>query len=225
MEVKQSQFATFCGVSRAAISKKVKNNTLIVNSAGMLDTDNPVNRAYLDKQKARKELRSVVTPTKTFTGSIKNSDAGDKQLTPIELLNMPLREIVQTYGSVTNVERYAKLLKDLTTADEKDQRIQERRLVQIPKDFVTNTVFGLLETLMQKLLDIPDRLADQVIAYVQADVTSARQRIINTLSDNISVSIADAKQQIINKIENMKSKYDQEDIIQDAVNTALENKE
>lgn len=227
MEVKQSQFATFCGVSRAAISKKVKNKTLIVNSAGMLDTDNPVNRAYYEKQKARQELKSVEAgaPAKTVSGSIINIDAETKQNTPEQLLDMTLRELVSTYGSVVNVEKYVRLLKDLTTADEKDQRTQERRLLQIPKDFVTSTVFGLLETLMQKLLDIPDRLADQVIAFVQADVSTARQKIINTLSDNISVSISDTKQQIINKIENMKSKYDQEDLIQDAVNTAFENKE
>lgn len=227
MEIKQSQFATFCGVSRAAISKKAKNKTLIVNSAGMLDTDNPVNRAYYEKQKAKQELRSVENevPVNATPGTIKNVDMETKQNTPEQLLNMTLRELVSTYGSVVNVEKYARLLKDLTTADEKDQRTQERRLLQIPKDFVTNVIFGLLETLMQKLLDIPDRLADQVIAFVQADINTARQKIINTLSDDISVSISDTKQQIINKIENMKSKYDQEDIIQDAVNIAFENKD
>lgn len=49
MEVSQAEFARMCGVSKMAISKKVRasKNGLVVNSAGKIDTDNIVNRDYL----------------------------------------------------------------------------------------------------------------------------------------------------------------------------------
>ena len=49
MEVTQSAFANMAGVNRASICIGIKKKSLVMNSAGKLDTDNPVNRAYLDK--------------------------------------------------------------------------------------------------------------------------------------------------------------------------------
>jgi hypothetical protein len=142
-----------------------------------------------------------------------------------EMLNMTIRELVSKYGSMANVEKYVKILRDLTAADEKDQRIQERRLIQIPKDFVQSSVTSLLETLMNKLLDLPERIADQAIAFVQADVDTARQKIILLLNDDISAAIADSKNQINNKIQNMKGKYSQEDSLRDIISESMEKAE
>lgn len=228
MEVTQSTFANMCGVSRAAVCTKIKNKTLIINSGGMLDTDNPVNRAYLDKwqDKQRNQAsfesfgveKGAAAKTPDFSEINKNGAAG-------EMLNMTLRELITKYGSMANVEKYVKILRDLVTADEKDQRIQERRLIQIPKDFVQSSVISLLETLMNKLLDLPERIADQAIAYVQADVSSARGKIINLMSDDISACISDSKAQIQQKIQNLQGKYSQEDNLRDIVAEAVEKSE
>lgn len=224
MEVKQGTFATMCGVSRAAICTKIKNKTLIVNSAGMLDTDNPVNRAYLDKKQGQRrssdfsigpEASGAVAKPVDYSELSQSGAAG-------EMLNMTIRELVSKYGSMANVEKYVKILRDLTAADEKDQRIQERRLIQIPKDFVQSSVMSLLETLMNKLLDLPERIADQAIAFVQADASTARQKIILLLNDDISAAIADSKNQINNKVQNMKGKYSQEDNLRDIIAEATE---
>jgi hypothetical protein len=141
------------------------------------------------------------------------------------MLNMTIRELVSKYGSMQNVEKYVKILRDLVTADEKDQRIQERRMIQIPKDFVQSSVIGYLETLMNKLLDLPERVADQAIAFVQADLTSARQKIILLLNDDISAAIADSKAQINQQIQNMRGKYSQEDSLRDIMAEAMEKSE
>ena len=222
MEVTKAYFATMCGVSRAAIGK---NKNLIVNSAGYLDTDNPVNKAYYEKHHKKSNLftapeESSARKTETKTGGIVLSS---NETTPAStMLNMTIGELVEKFGNLPSVERYIKMQKDLVVTAEKEQRLEERRLIQIPKDFVTTVVFGLLETLMQRLLDIPDRISDQFIAYVQSDATAARQQIINDLSENITMSINDTKHQITNKIESMKNKYNKEDLIQDAVAEALE---
>lgn len=229
MEVKQGTFAHMCGVSRAAICTKIKNRTLIVNSAGMLDTDNPVNRAYLDKKQERQrseasfgnfiaEAPGAAAKPVDYSSLSQSGAAG-------EMLNMTIRELVSKYGSMQNVEKYVKILRDLVTADEKDQRIQERRMIQIPKDFVQSSVIGYLETLMNKLLDLPERVADQAIAFVQADLTSARQKIILLLNDDISAAIADSKAQINQQIQNMRGKYSQKDSLRDIMAEAMEKLE
>jgi hypothetical protein len=227
MEVKQGTFATMCGVSRAAVCTKIKNKTLIVNSAGMLDTDNPVNRAYLDKKQGQRRSADFGLGIEHTGAAAKPVDYSEMSQTGTagEMLNMTIRELVSKYGSMANVEKYVKILRDLTAADEKDQRIQERRLIQIPKDFVQSSVTSLLETLMNKLLDLPERIADQAIAFVQADVDTARQKIILLLNDDISAAIADSKNQINNKIQNMKGKYSQEDSLRDIISESMEKAE
>ena len=64
MEVSKADFARMAGVSKAAISKKSKNKRLIVNSAGLLDTDNPINRMYLEKH--QKELNKCLASFPAF---------------------------------------------------------------------------------------------------------------------------------------------------------------
>ena len=216
-----------CGVSRAAVCTKIKNKTLIVNSAGMLDTDNPVNRAYLDKKQGQRRSADFGLGIEHTGATAKPVDYSEMSQTGTagEMLNMNIRELVSKYGSMANVEKYVKILRDLTAADEKDQRIQERRLIQIPKDFVQSSVTSLLETLMNKLLDLPERIADQAIAFVQADVDTARQKIILLLNDDISAAIADSKNQINNKIQNMKGKYSQEDSLRDIISESMEKAE
>lgn len=227
MEVKQGIFAIMCGVSRAAVCTKIKNKTLIVNSAGMLDTDNPVNRAYLDKKQGQRRSADFGLGIEHTGTAAKPVDYSEMSQTGTagKMLNMTIRELVSKYGSMANVEKYVKILRDLTAADEKDQRIQERRLIQIPKDFVQSSVTSLLETLMNKLLDLPERIADQAIAFVQADVDTARQKIILLLNDDISAAIADSKNQINNKIQNMKGKYSQEDSLRDIISESMEKAE
>jgi hypothetical protein len=78
MEVKPAEFARIAGVSRPSISGKIQNKTLIVNAAGLLDTDNPVNARYISKHKqgaaetAAAEYAAsggtIPGPGKSFTG-------------------------------------------------------------------------------------------------------------------------------------------------------------
>jgi hypothetical protein len=73
MEVKPAELARMAGVSRATISGKIKNKTLIVNAAGYLDTENPVNAAYLSKHKQKRNEAAAAAYVqsggeKSFTG-------------------------------------------------------------------------------------------------------------------------------------------------------------
>ena len=177
MEVNQAEFGRMAGVTRAAIGSKIKNKTLISNSAGFLDTDNPLNRAYLDKKRA--ERRGIGSLTAASVSSNQNQTQKNSyqptvpaftnsNIPPSELLSLTVREIVQKFGSIDGVEKYAKILRDLTTADERTQRLQERRQEQIPKDFVVSRLFSFTNQMANKVLDAPESFADQVIALAQS---------------------------------------------------------
>lgn len=213
------------GVSRAAISKKIQHRTLIVNAAGFLDTDNPLNRSYMDKNQGK--VNAIINQANTAAGSAQSRPAArvgaaymappkpvmfDSQSgMPAELLQMTLRELFQRYGSFDGLERYVKVLKDLMTADEKSQRLEEKRQLQIPKDFVIARVFGFLNQLSNKILDAPDTMADQVIALVKSDGDDCRAKVVLYMRDILSRSIGGTKEAVINELQQLKGKYDDDD--------------
>lgn len=141
------------------------------------------------------------------------------------MLDMSLREIVKRYPNWEGVERYVKLLKDLTSADEKQQRLEERRQLQIPKDFVVARLFGFINQLTNKILDVPESLADQVIALVQSDPVNCRQKIVNYSRDVLSRAIGGAKEVVINELQTLKAKYDDSDSVMDKLEEMQESME
>lgn len=227
MEVKAAEFARMAGVSRMAISGKIKNGTLVLNSGGKLDTDNPVNRAYLDKKREKqksalqlKELERDLEETTQaaaerhsarvlpFSGD-GEAKQGQSQGKAATMLNMTIQELIMQYGDLKGIGEYAKILRDLTVADEREQKTQERRMLQVSKDFVVSRLFSFYDQLMNKLLDVPESVADQIIALVLSeDEGKRRQEIINVLSDNLTRCIGGCKEHIISELNGLKGKYD-----------------
>lgn len=224
MEVIASEFARMAGVSPAAISTKIKNGTLIQNSGKKLDTDNPVNRAYLErKQSKMKEdlrLRSLAAgasgapsvpaeipasvPAQLLGGYASGTGAAG------DMLKMTLGQLLRRYTSVDGIEKYAKILRDLSSADEREQKTQERRLVQIPKDFVVQRLFGYIDQLMHRLLDVPEAVCDQVVAITLAGGDGVRISVQHIISDNITRCINGAKEHVVGELAALKGKYDSE---------------
>jgi hypothetical protein len=229
MEVKPAEFARIAGVSRPSISEKIKNKTLIVNAAGMLDTENPVNAAYISRHKQKRaetEAAGYINAgaAKSFTGETLRGTGPPPAATPDdfalaqlagvsarELLNMTLREIVLKYPGLDKIERYAKILKDTTMSAEREQRINERGLTLIPKDFVISQIFSFIESLVKQLLEYPESSADRIIALASAGGESNRIEIIETMTGGISRIIAGAKDSVIGKLNGLKSKYQKDD--------------
>lgn len=232
MEVSLAEFARMAGVSRAAISTKKKNHTLVINSAGKLDTDNPLNRSYLDRRRqmsqqqfAARQIAEEATAQTTshvrsaaYTAAVPYAgNATGTTGAAQEALNMTLRDLVIKHGSIDNIERYAKILRDLTAADERDQKIQARRLTQVPRDFVVSRLFSFEDQLMNKLLDVPENVVDQIIAVALADSDTKRQDIINILNDNLTRCVAGSKEHIINEVNALRGKYERQETEADAL--------
>jgi len=226
MEIRQAEFARLAGVSRATVSEKIKNKTLVVNSAGRLDTDNAVNSAYLAnrRQKASDALsggpiiqgnekgKPNSSPSRGSSTTWTTTTAtGSQTGVPEEKLGLTIRDLITKYGNMANVEKYVRILKDLTAADEKDQRVRERRLSLIEKDFVVSRVFAYLDVLMNQLIDYPESVIDMIIAKVQMDPSAARVDAVITLRNGMTGIIGNAKDVIIKEINSLKTKYQDND--------------
>ena len=259
MEVSASEFARMCGVSAMAVSKKIKAGTLVRNSAKKLDTDNAINRAYLENKQAalrnKLKTRELEESVKNNTDSISVSDNisehcntssfaaqpgvntqknlaspggaasyPGKNIFESEnkaklMQDMTLKQLLRTFGTVDNVERYSKILRDLSTADEREQKTQERRLEQIPRDFVVQNLFGYVDQLMNQLLDVPESVCDQIVAVLTAGGDDMRVNVIHILSDNLTRCISGAKEHITNEINGLRGKYEKQDAAVDQLVT------
>lgn len=284
MEVTASEFARMCGVSPMAICKKIKNGTLIKNSGKKLDTDNPVNRRYLERKqaklKAKLEMQSIeaaassatldapaaeLPPEETFGGQEGSAetkfflnpssaastnekktgldfgmdadgtiaDAGRKsgaelraavkssEHKPRLVMNMTIAELLRTFGTMDNIEQFSKIQRDLSVADEREQRTQERRMIQIPKDFVVQRFFGYVDSLMNQLLDVPEAVCDQVIATSLAGGNDCRTSVMRILSDNLTKCISGAKTHIIGELNALRGKYDKQEQVAESLQAQL----
>lgn len=235
-----------CGVSAMAVSKKIKNGTLIRNSGKKLDTDNPVNRRYLERKqkkiKAQLEMQAienaatdaagetlatlpsslaeeaapqkngptVYRPERRPAQELKNQIAVSDHKSRM-MMDMTIAELLRTFGTMDNIEQFSKIQRDLSAADEREQRTQEKRLLQIPKDFVVQKVFGYVDLLMNQLLDVPESVCDQVIAVALSGGDEARLNVMRILSDNLTKVISGAKDHIIGELNSLKGKYDKQD--------------
>ena len=210
------------GVTRQSIFAKIKKGTLIQNSAGKLDTENPLNAGYLSEKRRQQEEAQAIT------GSIATKQTGGIQSpilhrnlpepvaasaigVPAELLNLTLKELVMRYSGILPLEKYAKILKILVESAEKEQRIKERRLTLVDKDFVISRIFQYVDNLMIQILEYPESTADDIVARVLAEKEAARHTVVETMKTGLSKIIANAKEQVINELNGLKHKYHEDD--------------
>jgi len=217
-EVIPAEFARICAVAPSVISRKIANKTLIRNAAGLLDTENPVNARYIAKRRLAsgdKALDNAASPDPK-PSPVDFTRLGDSALAeyaglPQRLLGLTLRELVQQFKGLPGMQEYVKMLKDLAAADERDQKVRERRLQLVEKDFVIARLIQYLDVLMKQLLEFPESVVDELIALVQAQEGAARIDVSRKLEHGISRIIKNSKEQLIEELRGLRSKYQEDD--------------
>jgi len=228
-EVIPAEFARICGVAASVISRKITNKTLIKNAAGMLDTDNPVNSRYLARRRLKsnsKALESVdvkedVKPPAVDFAHLSDHEISEYAGLPQRLLGFTVRELVIRFKGLPGMQEYVKMLKDLAAADERDQKVRERRLQLIEKDFVIARLIQYLDILMKQLLEYPESCVDEIIALVQAQGGAARLDVSRKLEAGISKIIKDSKEQLIKELSGLRAKYQDSDGLNQKIKDAV----
>ena len=214
MKLKPSAFAREAGVTRQAVRAQMKKGLLVVDAAGFLDTDNPINSAYISARSRRGAHRTAnsyfpesnIAPTRSLLEQ-QDAEFAKSAGVPAELLTMTLRDLVIRFNGLYGLEKHAKILRDVMMAIEKEQKIQERGLKLIEKDFVTSRLFQYIEVLMKQIVEYPESVTDTVIAKVLSEGPEARGTLVVMLRDGLGRIIAGAKDQIISELESLKGKY------------------
>lgn len=185
-----------------------------------MDTDNPINRAYLEKHRnqlqqdaateafLQKQKIEIQAAAEKSANDLLENIQNNNQISAAELQGMTLGEIVRKFGNLEGIDRFVKLQKDLVTIEEKNQRLQEKRLQQLPRDFVIARLFGFQQQQASRVLDVPEAGADQIIAMVLANPDGCRQKIIEYMRDLLSRAIGGAKEHVINELSSLRAKYD-----------------
>ena len=237
-EVIPAEFARICGVAASVISRKIGNKTLIRNAAGMIDTENPVNARYAAKRRLKSNSKALdavdvkddaAKPSPVDFTNLSDHDISEYAGLPQRLLGLTLRELVTRFKGLPGMQEYVKMLKDLSAADERDQKVRERRLQLIEKDFVIARLIQYLDILMKQLLEYPESTVDEIIALVQAQGGAARLDVSRKLEIGISKIIKDSKEQLIKELSGLRAKYQDSDgldqKIRDAITEAIEEED
>jgi hypothetical protein len=227
MKLKPADFAREAGVTRQAVSAKIKNSTLIIDAAGFMDTENPVNAAYISDQ-GRKSRKTPSAPPPVAAASMPPPPIPQTEadicaaagVPAVELLGYTLREIVAKFNGLYNLEKHAKTLRDITMAVEKEQRMAERSLKLIEKDFVTARLFQYVDVLMKQIIEYPEGAVDTLVAKVLSDGPDARGDLVIMLRNGLGRIIAGAKDQLIKKLNDLKGKYAEADKLEE-INEAI----
>lgn len=129
---------------------------------------------------------------------------------PKKMLSMTIRQLISRYNDPHQIKIWAEILSKLMSANEKDQKIQEKRIELIKKDFVTSRVFSYLETLSLQLFDYPESIIDNTIAVIKSEENNARISIVNEMKNDFGQLIKEAKSNITREIDSLISKHQKE---------------
>jgi hypothetical protein len=225
MKLKPADFAREAGVSRQAISTKIKNNTLMVDPAGYLDTDNPINSSYISdpdrsRRRAANSAPAIITappgqaaagPPVPPPGLKDDTDIAAAAGVAAEMLTLTIRELVIGHAGVQGVERYARTLRDLTATVEREQRTNERGQKLIDKDFVTSRLFTFVDVVCKQIIEYPESVADAIIAMILSEGPESRPSLVSMMQEALGRIIAGSKSQIIKELAGLKGKYQKEE--------------
>ena len=229
MKLKPADFAREAGVTKQAISAKIKNKTLVIDEAGFMDTDNPINSAYISDPGRRAKKTALTVPAVSGGNSAATGAAQGESPAPppvpvtdaelaaaamvqaTELLNYTLRDVVSRFGGLYGLEKHAKTLRDLTLTAEKEQRMDERSMRLVTRDFVMSGVLAYLNYLNRQLIEYPELAADKIVPKIISDGPDAREEVILIMRDGVSRIIAGAKDRAIKELNGLRGRHGQGD--------------
>ena len=154
--VSQAKFAEMCGVSRAAVNRHVRPGGLLCLAYrdGKVDTAHTDAVAYLKKHTGRvrknagKRGRPRKAPAVQFDGL-------DETVLPekvIAVLDWPLRDILEKYGTDEEFARVVKAAKDIETLRANRIKNEKAEGELINFDLLDKTSFAAMDTLFVRLL-------------------------------------------------------------------------
>ena len=210
----QSEFAIFTNCTRQNVSKSVKQGFLIKTSDGKIDSDDPINREWIElrflndsaikerrfsdiKQEShiKKRTKSKNDTKNTLLNNkppkIQNNDSDDDEV--------PLQRQKLQYEVAKMKEQYEKLALDNRKA----------RSELVERETLAAAVFGYLIALNKNILAMPESFIDDFQAKLK--IGKSRPELCDILRGPITQAIVDTKDQIKKEIEKYKRDIKQDE--------------
>jgi hypothetical protein len=212
----QAEFSRFIGCSRAAVSKAVRDNKLKISESGIIDSEIPENKFWMEKvslkkgnekaahekpaqtkpvtEKKQKPVTEKKPPKKTITK--KQLEELTDQLMPETLPTPPENEQKTEKKKETLAEQKMKL--EIANLREKLEKAkldnQKTRATLVEIDTLGQAIFGYLIALNKNILSMPKSFVDEFAAGQKAG--KSKTELTDILVKPISAAIIDARDQI-----------------------------
>ena len=221
MEVIQAEVARLINVTRMAITKAVRSGSLKLTDNGKIDTDDPVNFAYLDKKglfNNSKSDKKQESPVKTVK---KTKEFLSKKKTQLDNVKPAKPEIKKQLEGMTIEDLYNDDLwtgKPLNLVKEREKVLAERerrkkieianahaRGQLVDRKLVSSLVFNYLNILGERLFDMCDSVNTELrcICETENDDFQKDLKIQQNLSKKVSKLIIETKKIITDNLEKM----------------------
>ncbi|AEM22155.1 hypothetical protein Bint_1536 [Brachyspira intermedia PWS/A] len=234
MKVSSKEFGRLANVSIEALRQAVKNKKLIRDNQYRYDLTNEVNISYLlnkgltledinnfAKSISGHNLENIEKITDKSSQSLKNKGNNEEKETeildekkftditglPAYLMNLTIKELVIEYDEPVKLKFWADVLYKLLQAQEREQKIKERDLELIEKDFVMKYIFKYIELLNLRLLDYPDSAVDNLTALIKTNENNVRIKIIEEMTKDFSMILTETKESIKREINKLLNKH------------------
>ncbi|MCK5617123.1 hypothetical protein KAR91_85460 [Candidatus Pacearchaeota archaeon] len=122
------------------------------------------------------------------------------------LENVTLKEIVMYHKTIKGYGAHVKVLKDIADFHNKDLLARQRRGELIERKGLGSTLIGLVDQAFNRLVgEMPVSVVPELIALAQTNSDTVQGDIVKLIQNHISQTLKDAKNQIKNKLEKVKS--------------------
>lgn len=151
-----------------------------MQTSGRLDMDHPIIKAWLVK-------REII--------------ADPSALTLAKYEKLTVKEIVMHYGSVDALEGFIKTRKLIVETEAKLLAVEASRDELVSREFIGKTCFGILETALSRLLDMPKASVEKISAVLETAIPGCKEQSEEILAKEISKILEGAKTEIIRTLE------------------------
>jgi hypothetical protein len=166
------------------------------------------------RPKARKSDPSDIPSVE----EIDETDIEFKDLTPEEfeeisglpqkMMSLTVYQLVNKWGGVMSLNKWADFLSKLATISEKEQKMQMRKNELIEKDFVISNLIKFVDLMVNQIIDSAESDVEEIIAMVKTGEENARTRIPEHRRKNITKIARECKKSMADSLKRLKQKYD-----------------
>jgi len=129
---------------------------------------------------------------------------------PARMMKLNLFQLVMKYGGPMILTNWSLILQRIMAAQEKEQKIKERRLELIEKDFVISQVVLYLEILSNFLFDYAESQPIQFISLIKSGKESIEILLKKQMTKDFSMILKNTKLKLLKQIEGLRKKYNKE---------------